>query len=667
MSSHYDTPGVYIEELTGPGVIAGVSTSVAAFVGPARRGPLNEPRRISSFDDFLRLYATEEPDGSFWPYIASPRWSYTAIAVRGFFENGGRQAYFVRVGTAQAATWEVRNQAGQPQPVFRIRARQEGAAGNQLALQIQAASATGSAGVAAAQAQSAIQSVNGLGVVIQSAANFRPGDIVTVNQNDRASVERIEASSNTVVLSRSIAGLAANATLRIANLRTDQRTLRLSDITGLWPGSVVQLQGTNATTNAADTAYAVVESVVRDPGIVTFAESPSRSAVFSLAQPLALVSQEFRLIVTPAGGSAETFDMRSLHPDHPNYIFGPLASGLIEIVPPAQPPTTATYPGALASTGNAPAQLVQGQDDDPNNLVTTHFERGLDQLRQIDGVNLVCIPDAAGNSEQKQIQQKLIEHCLALGDRFAILDAPPGAPVSGPGSVEEYRGAVSAARGFAALYYPWLQVRRPSRGPAGRQAPPPLLVPPSGHLAGVYARTDAERGVHKAPANTEVRAALGLERILSDGQQGPLNEAGVNVLRIFPGMGQVIVWGARTTVDPNVTDWVYVNIRRLMLFIEESIQEGIRWAVFEPNNLRLWQKLRHTITEFLTRVWRAGALFGATPEEAFFVRIDEALNPEPTRALGRLYIEIGVRPSFPAEFIIVRIALWQGQTQLLEG
>jgi hypothetical protein len=186
-------------------------------------------------------------------------------------------------------------------------------------------------------------------------------------------------------------------------------------------------------------------------------------------------------------------------------------------------------------------------------------------------------------------------------------------------------------------------------------------------MAGVYARTDEERGVHKAPANVGVRDVFGLERVLSDGQHGPLNLAGINVLRIFPGTAQVVVWGARTTVDPNITDWIYVNVRRLMLFIEESIEEGIRFAVFEPNNLALWQKLKRTITDFLTRVWRDGALFGAKPEQAFFVRIDEKLNPPSTRAIGRLYIEISVAPVRPAEFIIVRIGLWDGGSEVSEG
>jgi phage tail sheath protein FI len=173
--------------------------------------------------------------------------------------------------------------------------------------------------------------------------------------------------------------------------------------------------------------------------------------------------------------------------------------------------------------------------------------------------------------------------------------------------------------------------------------------------------------VHKAPAGTEalINGVFGVERTMSDTDQGELNDVGINVIRVFKPGGRPVVWGARTTATD--TNWQYVSTRRLFLFLEESIEEGIRWAVFEPNNLQLWQKLKRTITEFLTRVWHDGALFGATPKEAFYVRIDEALNPPSTQALGRLYIEIGVRPAYPAEFIIVRIGIWQGDSDVSES
>jgi phage tail sheath protein FI len=179
------------------------------------------------------------------------------------------------------------------------------------------------------------------------------------------------------------------------------------------------------------------------------------------------------------------------------------------------------------------------------------------------------------------------------------------------------------------------------------------------------ARSDNTRGVHKAPANEIVNGALGIERNMSDIDQGQLNLQGINVVRLFQTGGRPVLWGARTTATDR--NWQYVNVRRLFLFIEESIEEGIRWAVFEPNNLQLWQKLKRTITDFLTRVWRDGALFGAKAEEAFYVRIDETLNPFSEQQLGRLHIEIGLRPTYPAEFIIVRIGIWSGGAEVTEA
>jgi phage tail sheath protein FI len=180
------------------------------------------------------------------------------------------------------------------------------------------------------------------------------------------------------------------------------------------------------------------------------------------------------------------------------------------------------------------------------------------------------------------------------------------------------------------------------------------------------ARTDTERGVFKAPANVTISEVLDVQRRLTDAQQGPLNVAGVNVLRVLPGSNRVNVWGARTTVDPYVTDWLYVNVRRLLLFIEESIQDGIRWAVFEPNNQGLWKALERVIRAFLREQWRAGALFGDEEDQAFRVRIDEALNPPSSRNKGYLFIEVKVAPTRPAEFIIVRIGLFDGGAEIEE-
>jgi phage tail sheath protein FI len=281
----------------------------------------------------------------------------------------------------------------------------------------------------------------------------------------------------------------------------------------------------------------------------------------------------------------------------------------------------------------------------------------LNELGRLVEVDIVSIPGAT----TANLQSKLIADCESRADRFAILDAPfastPDATAKG---IQTHTDQVRGAQlGFAALYYPWISAANPRSGRTE-------YWPPSGHVAGIYARSDARAGVHAAPANLNISGALGLERRLGDLDQGPLNLDGINILRTFPGQAQPVVWGARTTTKQNKY-WQYVNIRRLFLFLENSIKQGIRWAVFQPNNLALWQQLRRVITDFLTKVWQDGALFGATAKEAFYVRIDEALNPESERALGRLHIEIGVAPTYPAEFIVVRIGIWEGGSEVTEA
>ena len=672
----YDVPGVYIEEQTNPGVITGVGTSTAAFIGPALRGAINDAVFITSFDEFLANYGIQQPDGSFWPYITSPTNFFMAHAVRGFFENGGRQAYVVRVGTGAATTWSVQNQANLE--ILRVQAKQEGVGGDAIKVEVQAANATGAGGRNISRGEATVQGPPvGLDVKVDNSSIFRIGDWVTKDETARATVTKIDSGTNTVTLSNTI-GIADTEKLRIANLIPSQNSVRMDNVDNLYSGSVVQIKGIDADTNnpLAATEYAVIESVDRNGKFVRFASSPARTKKVDLrtaaATAPALVSQEFRLIVT-ANGSSQTADNLSSSPAHPRFVLTAGAFDAVQLAPPLTPPTTSVYPGALAKAAVL-APVVNGRNDDPSAVGATEYQRGLDRLRDVDDVNILCIPDAAANADNVQIRQAMITHCLSTGiqDRFAILDSTPGATPSpsGAGSIGEQRGLLESARGFAALYYPWLSVREP-QFPGSLPPPTPrtMIIPPSGHMAGVYARTDQERGVHKAPANTEVRGVLGLERVLSDGQHGPLNLKGINVLRIFPGSAQVVVWGARTTVNPQDTDWIYVNVRRLMLFLEESIEESLKFsAVFEPNNLALWEKLKRILNEFLERVWRDGALFGAKAEQAFRVRIDEALNPPSTRALGRLYIEISVAAVRPAEFIIVRIGLSRdGASEVSEG
>jgi phage tail sheath protein FI len=309
----------------------------------------------------------------------------------------------------------------------------------------------------------------------------------------------------------------------------------------------------------------------------------------------------------------------------------------------------------------AATALANGADENLGSIGLNHYQNALRELERIDDVNMVCIPDRSDST----VHAEIVAHCERLGDRVGILDVdrglPPFAPAPAPSAITQ-RAAAESARGYAALYYPWITIN----DPASLTGEELMLAPPSGHIAGVYARSDAQQGVHKAPANELIRGVVDLERRLNDAEQGEINVEGVNALRIFPGQVRPTIWGARTTAPTDQVAWRYINVRRLMNFIEESIQEGIRWAVFQPNTETLWKQLRRVISQFLTRVWRAGALFGATADQAFYVKIDEELNPPDLRALGQVIIEIGVAPVRPAEFIIVRIGLWDGPAEVTE-
>jgi phage tail sheath protein FI len=220
----------------------------------------------------------------------------------------------------------------------------------------------------------------------------------------------------------------------------------------------------------------------------------------------------------------------------------------------------------------------------------------------------------------------------------------------GPQQIKEWRSDVAMYDSkFATMYYPWIEVANPlaTNGDAS------IMVPPSGHMAGIWARTDETRGVWKAPANEVVRGALNVEKAITKAEQGILNPIGVNCIRPF-GTNGIRVWGARTlSSDPS---WVYINVRRLFNMIETSIMDGTQWVVFEPNDQTLWERVRRTITGFLLGLWREGALFGSSANEAFYVKCDAETNPSESIDLGRLVVEVGIAPVKPAEFVIFRIS-----------
>ncbi len=292
---------------------------------------------------------------------------------------------------------------------------------------------------------------------------------------------------------------------------------------------------------------------------------------------------------------------------------------------------------------------------------------GVRGLLEIDEITMIACPDLMRAHEAQLlsleqvhgVMELMISACEGASDgsipnppnRMVLID-PPSDRVK-PQEVVEWLAQFGRRSMFAALYYPWIKVANPREN--GRL----ISVPPCGHMMGVWGRTDETRGVYKAPANEVPRGVIDIAYDTNFREQELLNPLGINCIRRFPNRG-IRIWGARTLVEPEKTEWRYISVRRLISYIAKSIELGTQWAVFEPNDEDLWARVRRTVTSFLERIWREGALFGASPEQAFYVKCDAELNPPETMILGRLYIEVGVCPVRPAEFVIFRLSQWNG-------
>lgn len=295
---------------------------------------------------------------------------------------------------------------------------------------------------------------------------------------------------------------------------------------------------------------------------------------------------------------------------------------------------------------------------------------GLQVLEQIDEVAIVVCPGYTDPASHEAI----LSHCESMKDRVAILDCPASVPTidaltkvatvpakkQGGAGGDDKGAAEAAARprlsDFGTMYFPWITVRDPL-------TPDTLVdVAASGQMAGIWSRSDATRGVHKAPANEAIRGALNLTYRLTAAEQGELNLAGINCFRFFEREG-IKVWGARTLADSS-SEWRYLNVRRLFIMIEKSIARSTNWIVFEPNDRTLWKSIRRDVGAFLTFLWRQGALMGRTPAEAFFVKCDEETNPPDVIDLGIVVTVIGIAPVKPAEFVVFRISQWEGGSRV---
>jgi hypothetical protein len=370
----------------------------------------------------------------------------------------------------------------------------------------------------------------------------------------------------------------------------------------------------------------------------------------------------FKLVVRAPGRPDEIYDNVSFKRGKDSVVTKVKAeSKLIEIVEVG--PSSLEREPAKGTQTLSGSEVAKPASLTPDDYIGDSADRtGFGGLEAVEAVTMLSVPDLMAMYQAGQIdlegvqavQTAMLAHCELMGDRVAILDAPPGLNAQ---QVSEWRtDKVGYDSKYGTLYWPWMKVFDPIAGQA-------RFVPPSGHVAGVWARSDEERGVHKAPANEILRGALSLELNITKGEHDQLNPDGINCIRAFPGRG-IRIWGARTlSSDPA---WRYLNVRRLFNYIEESILEGTQWVVFEPNDLDLWMRVKRTINSFLTRTWRDGALFGASPEEAFFIKCDAETNPPDVVDAGQLIVEIGVAPVKPAEFVVFRISQYSGGADLAE-
>jgi phage tail sheath protein FI len=365
----------------------------------------------------------------------------------------------------------------------------------------------------------------------------------------------------------------------------------------------------------------------------------------------------------------ENLTMNAESPERGSYVVTALRSSMyVTVEDTAQPgrpisrrPVNGTYdlsPPIVPSRLDQFSRDLEGVRDD---------RTGVKGLLEIDEITMLACPDLMRAYEAQLLDLEQVHGIMTLmintcegaadGDipnppnRMVVLDPPPDR--AKPQEVVEWLAQFNQRSMFAALYYPWIKVPNPRNN--GR----PIAVPPCGHMMGVWGRTDETRGVYKAPANEVPRGVIGLTYDTNFREQELLNPLGINCIRNFPNRG-IRIWGARTLVEPDRTEWRYISVRRLVSYIAKSIELGTQWAVFEPNDEDLWARVRRTVSNFLERIWREGALFGESPEKAFYVKCDAELNPPETMILGRLYIEVGICPVRPAEFVIFRISQWNG-------
>ena len=619
----YLAPGVYVEEVSFRSKsIEGVSTSTTGYAGLTRYGPVqypggprtSQPRLITSFTEFERVYGGLEllRVGA---AAEDERLCYVAHAARAFFANGGKRLYISRVFTPRGASPHVASDYGVASRSINVggtsatwTARWPGFAGDVLV----ETRVTRSKNVAFAHPT--------LGFGIQ-ARRAKAGAVVEIITGGTP------PSGNAPLVAATLAVVDVDAEGKQTFIRGGVA------VPPLTPTDVIQLVELQVIVTFNDERVDVYNELGADPrqkrDIVKILQrddpEDENSAVW--------------LNWTPPGGAG--------------------APGAAELMAALQANANPRLDGGhdgLMAQPSGPDSL-EGKEADPDNADVK--ATGLEALGEIDDIAIVALPDSGtyGNVDLSAAAAGvLIGHAERLRYRIAVLDAPEGSSMN---EIRAFRGKFDSK--YAALYHPWIEILDPNERVAQGAPPVRRVLPPSGFVTGIYARSDIERGVHKAPANEVVRGLTRFEANINKSRQDVLNPEGVNCLRFFEGRGSR-VWGARTiSSDP---EWKYVNVRRLFIYIEHSIDRATQWAVFEPNNRRLWDNIRHTVEDFLLVLWRDGALLGDKPEDAYFVRCDRTTMTQNDLDNGRLICLIGIAPTKPAEFVIFRIGQWTADAKV---
>jgi uncharacterized protein len=641
----YQKPGVYYERADAQSLaINPLRTDITGFVGLAQRGPIDSPVPVESYRQF------EAQFGGFTGI------GYLAYAVRGFFENGGRRAWVTRVASKDpfggCATASVTLGSG-TRDVWRIEASSPGVWGNNVKIRI-----TETNGAQCLVAPKNFDSVSA--AVISTAGLFR--------------TTAVRISQAGVIVANRVVSFADAPSGRIYWMHPDPESRLMYD---------APVSGIN------------------------------------LDLPLLIESVEYSVAVFEAGQLLLVRDRISLVRENDFYgprVLGPpvnaTASRTRNVLPPPPEPvvivelrtrdadvdTLDVSGGSYRLTAGADGLALLTADDftgtpiDPSDsdFVRVQKFRGLETLGAVDEISIVAVPDIHirailppetapptrctpdpcldlpqtsaltldtatelppifSDADIYRVQAAMVTQCETLADRFAVLETPYDTvsdPMTGPAAAQAWRSRFESK--YAALYYPWVRVVDPLRQNAGVVRD----IPPSGHIAGQFAASDLETGVHKAPANYPLEWVQDISSAIGNELHALFNTAGINVLRTLPGR-RIRILGARTvSSDP---DWRFVNVRRLLMMVERAIYIALQWAAFEPNGELTWAKIRLATTSFLITLWQAGALVGETMAEAFFVKCDHETNPSRERDNGRLTCLVGVAPSQPFEFVVLRV------------